>query len=139
MKERLKAGQTPEERAAARAAATADSQAAKCAICLQTFAVSQLRRNPPPDLVRHCEEKHPGEPIPSCFDFLNPDGTKIDAGDDHKGKKAAKKATKGGKIKAQTDLPPELAAAMAGAKKKKKKKASALKTAQGKAKEKIAK
>jgi hypothetical protein len=75
MKERLKSGQTPEERAIARAAATADAQAAKCSICLATFAVSQLRRNPPMDLVKHCEQKHPKEPIPSCFGFLNPVST----------------------------------------------------------------
>ena len=130
---------TPEERAAAKKKAEAGAQAAKCAICMQTFAINQIRGNPPAQLVAHCKEKHPDDPIPSCFDFLNPDGTKIDAGDDHKAKKDAKKSKKGGKVKAQTDLPPELAAAMAGAKKKKKKKASALKTAQGKATEKVSK
>jgi hypothetical protein len=63
---------TPEERAAAKKKAEAGAQAAKCAVCMQTFAVSQTRGNPPTQLINHCETKHKGEPIPSCFDFLNP-------------------------------------------------------------------
>jgi hypothetical protein len=68
-------GANPEERAAARKAAQAGAEAAKCAICLQTFAVSQTRGNPPTQLINHCELKHKTETIPSCFDFLNPVGT----------------------------------------------------------------
>lgn len=41
MKAKLAAGQTPEERKAAREAAAAGAQAFKCLLCMQTFSVSQ--------------------------------------------------------------------------------------------------
>jgi hypothetical protein len=63
MKERLKSGQTPEERARNREGRCRQllthKQGAKWPICLATFAASELRRNLPMDLVKHCEQQRP--------------------------------------------------------------------------------
>jgi hypothetical protein len=72
MKERLKAGQTPEERAEARKKAEAGAQAFKCTVCMLTFSVSQGKANPPMALVDHAKSKHPDKSIPDCFPHLNP-------------------------------------------------------------------
>ena len=100
----------------------------KCTVCGVDMAITKTCA----DMKSHAESKHDST-LEACF-----------PGSEEKRKalvdalEAMKKGPKKKTIKAQTDLPPELAAAMAGAKKKKKKKKpSALATAQGAAKAKV--